>query len=221
MSNFNANSPLFLGSAALNIFLVAFILGRLTGAPHFGPPPWAHDGQHQQDFMRDMAGAGKGDRERPPLFGPDDLFTKEEREANIAAVNPLFDKAQALRESFAKHLKDHAVTKEEVVKHFESVDKIMETLIRTMQDRAAVKMAALPEEERKKFAEHLLEMRMPPRDGIGVPGLITPSAVQQQGGDDHDFGSGFHGGPPDNGPDGNGPGHGHNHDASNTQTEQP
>jgi len=214
MSNFNANSPLFLGSAALNIFLVAFILGRLTGEPHFLPPPmfWGHGGPGQEGFMRDDARADDKDRERPPLFGPDDLFTKEEREANLTAVNPMFDQAQALRQSFAKHLKDHAVTKDEVVKHFEAVDTIMEKLVRTMQARAAEKLASMPAENRAKFAEYLMSMRSPPREQIGVPGLTPPGAMRQAADDaaaasDHDDRRDGHG--PDHF---HGPHHGHGPD---------
>ncbi len=185
------SSPLFLGSAALNIFLAAFILGRLSGAPDM-PPRFMHGDHH--GFEHDRG----GDRMQPPQFKAGDLFTDKEREDNLAAVKANFDEAQKLRESFAAKLKQGPVTKDEVLAHFAEMDKFMDQAKSTMQAKAADKISAMKDDERQKFSEHLLENHMPP---MGVPGLPPPG---EMGGPDRD-GHGRHG------PDDRGPGFGPDH----------
>lgn len=177
------HSPLFLASAALNIFLVAFIFGRLTGQPELPPPPF-------------MSGPGAmADHGPPPPFlGPDDLFTQKERDENFAALKPEFDKARDLRESFAAALKKGPVSRKDVIAHFTQMDDLMDHVKSIMKEKIADKIAKLDEKGRVDFAEHMLKRHEGEGGPNGGPGF-PPG---------HEHGHEGHG-PDDHGPDDHGP----------------
>jgi flagellar motility protein MotE (MotC chaperone) len=92
----------------------------------------------------------------PPFFGPGDLFSHKEMEEGFTDMKKNFEQIQALREEFAARLKKQSVTKEEVLKHFSDVDKLMSNGRNQMQDKAAAKISTMTPQERQKFADRLL-----------------------------------------------------------------
>lgn len=137
-------------SVAANIFLFAFLLGRFSShemPPHqFGPmgmnPPNMQQGG--------MPGAGI-----PPFFGPGDLFGPNEMHANEASMHENFDKMEVLRNALAVQLQAGPVSKEEVLKHFADLDQVVDAVKKEAQGRAADKISAMSEEDRKHFAQML------------------------------------------------------------------
>ncbi len=138
-------SVALLVSAAINIFLVAFVLGRM-GPPMMPPPP----------ELRGGIAEGMPHR-HPPTFGPIDLFAPKELQAEESRLRPKFEEMDAMRRAFAGQLKAGQVSKEDVLKHFDSIDRIMESVKKEMQERAAEKIGRMTESERERFSRFLLE----------------------------------------------------------------
>lgn len=136
----------FIGSLALNVFLLAFVLGRLSMAP---PPPPHHElGFH----------GPHGDMPPPPpFFSPSGLFTPDEMKADAAANKATFDKMRDLRKSFGQQLQKGNVTKEQVLNHFAEIDKIMDDMRHSTQQRVADKITSMSVEERANFGEKLMQ----------------------------------------------------------------
>ena len=150
----NKNRIALLGSIALNIFLVAFVLG------HFGafgmmppPPPFMMGGHHMMPPM--MMGGGMPPP--PSFFGPSDLFSREEMKENFAHMQENFEKIQGLRQAFAEQLKNGSVTKEDVLKNFAQIDQLMMDVKKQAQEKAAEKISSMSPEKRKRFADRLLD----------------------------------------------------------------
>lgn len=143
----------FIGSVALNIFLLAFVLGRMSMAPP--PPPPPPFGEHGP---RGMHGGG-------PFFSPSGLFTPEEMKAEMAKGKENFDKMRDLRKAFAAKLKQGPVTRDEVAAHFAEMDKMMDTMRKSTQKRVADKITSMSDEDRTRFADKLLEDKPGPRFG--------------------------------------------------------
>jgi|GEM_PF-953404 hypothetical protein len=143
----NKKSPLALFiSVAANIFLAAFILGRFSAhdMPH---PPMGPPDMFQPDRHREFA---------PPTFGPGDLFAPWEIHADEARMHENFEKMDALRKAFAEQLQTGPMSKEEALKHFASIDGVMEGVKKEAQERAAEKISTMSESERNHFAQLLL-----------------------------------------------------------------
>ena len=177
----NKSRCVLIGSVALNIFLVAFILGRVSmhQLPPPPPPPFArgemppppfdggpggpHGGPHG-----DMMARGDGPPPPPPgehghmppppppFFAPADLFSPAEMEEGFAKMRENFTKVEALREDFAKQLKEGNVTKEQALAHFTQVDGVMDGVKKEMQEKAAEKIGAMSPDERQRFADRLV-----------------------------------------------------------------
>ena len=138
-------------SVAVNIFLVAFTLGRDTAGPHRGdrpmPPPF---GQHC-DFHN-----------HPPFFGPEDILSPDEIRANEERMHQSFEKLDGLRAGFAKQLDAHPVSKEDVLAHFAAVDGVMDSVKKETQEKLAVKISTMTDDERHTFAQQMLSKNHEP-----------------------------------------------------------
>jgi len=169
-------------SVAVNIFLVAFVLGRVglrdvpPSQPYGGSQQMAEGGQTMpplqgdrpmlQRYHQGPGAMARGDglgphrgmmRGVPPMaFGPGDLFAPDEMSEDETRTRENFDKMDALRKDFAAQLQSGPVTKDAVLKHFSDIDGVMDTVKKQAQERAANKIASMSEEERKRFAETLL-----------------------------------------------------------------
>jgi hypothetical protein len=100
----------------------------------------------------------------PPFFGPGDLFNEKEIKEDFAEAQKNFEKIQEIRKDFSEKLKKGTVTKEEILKHFSEIDKLMNAFRVQMQEKAANKIISMSPEERKRFADKILggEMAAPP-----------------------------------------------------------
>ena len=162
----NKGRIVLLGSVAFNIFLIAFLLGRLSMPGLLPPPPpFVHMpapmmcGEMPPPFAGMPQGRMRGDMPAPPppFFSPADLFTAEEMKQDFAIMQQHFKKMKTLRQDFAKQLEHGQVSKEEVLKHFTEVDQLMADVKKKMQEKAATKISTMSLEDRKRFAERLLE----------------------------------------------------------------
>jgi hypothetical protein len=158
-----------LGSIILNIFFVAFILGRISVFGLMPPPPPFGMGDHMPPHMMFgatppppfggmMRGGMHGEMPMPPpppFFSPADLFTPEEMKQDFAKMEENFGKMRTLRQDFGKQLEQGPVSKEDVLKHFAVIDQLMESVKKQMREKAAEKISAMSPEERKRFADRL------------------------------------------------------------------
>lgn len=173
-------------SVAVNIFLAAFVLGRvsatgtLTGTSSavqaggmFSPPP-------------------------PPMFGAEDLLGPDIKD--LPEIEQHFAEMQKLRQDFATRLKQGPVTKDEARAHFAEVDRRMDSVKAGLQDKLAEKIAGMNDADRARLAARLMEKGPPQGPGPHGPDHDGPD----HDGPDHDgpgprgpgFGQGF-GGPPE------------------------
>ena len=144
-------------SIAINIFLLAFVLGRSDLAGHRPPPP--PFGGSEEMMMEPPPPMLNHDRSPPPpFFGPSSLFTPEEMRDGFKEMQHNFRKIQALRLAFARQLKIGAINKEDVLKHFSEIDQLMSDVRMKAQEKAATKISKLSPEERQKFADRLLSV---------------------------------------------------------------
>jgi hypothetical protein len=134
-------------SLAVNIFLVAFVLGQFSGHERFMPLPMEPQGMFQAHMPPGFA--------HPPIFGPGDIFEPNEIRADEARMSANFEKMEDTRKAFAAQLQAGPVSKEEVLKHFAAMDEIMEGIKKEAQERAANKISSMSEEERKRLAQFL------------------------------------------------------------------
>ena len=140
-----------LGSVALNIFLVAFVLGHFGAFGMMLPPPPFMMGGHPMMPPPMMEGM----LPPPPFFGPSDLFSREEMKENFAHMQDNFKKIQDLRHAFAEQLKKGSVTKEDVLKNFAQIDQLMIDVKKQAQEKAAEKISSMSLDQRKRFADRL------------------------------------------------------------------
>jgi hypothetical protein len=99
----------------------------------------------------------------PPMFGPRDVFNTQEMQQAQQEMQQNFQKADGLRTDFAKKLAAGPVSKEEVLKHFNDVDSIMDSVKLKVQQKTAEKISSMSDEERKSFAERLSQHGGPPQ----------------------------------------------------------
>lgn len=159
---------ILLASVALNIFLVAFVAGRLNVNNPPPPPPAAEQADEAGDradrplrrgFRNDPDDRAKAGRKgmMPPMFGPRDLFEPDELRADETRMRENFEKMDALRKAFAAQLQAGPISKDDVLKHFASIDDVMGTVKKEAQDRAATRISSMSDEDRGKLAQTLLE----------------------------------------------------------------
>lgn len=146
-----------LASVALNVFLVAFVLGRMSVLPASLPAP----------------AFTKGDQRNgpppPPMFGPQELFGADEMKDHFKEIEGHFEKMQALRKEFAQTLMQGKVTEEQAAQHLAAIDAEMDDVKKSVQGKAAKKIADFPDDKRLKFAKRLMEKAPPPPDGRNGP----------------------------------------------------
>lgn len=173
------NNKALLASVALNVFLAAFVLGRMSVLPTSMPASMM-----KADFRNGPP--------PPPMFGPQELFGAEEMKDHFKEIEGRFEKVQALRKEFAQTLMLGKVTEEQAAQHLAAIDAEMDGVKKSVQGKAAKKIAALPDDKRIEFAKRLMEKAPPPPDGRNGPaGFGGPPP-------DGNFG----GPPPHGGPDG-------------------
>jgi hypothetical protein len=147
-----------LASIAVNIFLVAFVLGRFSG-PSLPPPPPPGFGDPG------MMPHAQGDMHRhgpPQLMGLGTLLSPGELRDEDERMREDFDKVSSLRKDFAARLDEAPVTKEDALKHFADVDQVMDEVKKEAREKAAEKISAFSAEDRHQFAKSLLEQDGPP-----------------------------------------------------------
>lgn len=149
-------------SVAINIFLAAFILGRVS-MPGMMPPPFEHHhvgiwgGSEHNDMRQHPMAQGPGHGDHSPFIGPANIFTPEEMKANEEQMHQTFDKVKALRIEFANQLKKGPVSKEQALQHFAEINKLISTVRSQTQEKAATKISTMSQQEREDFAQKLLE----------------------------------------------------------------
>ncbi len=175
-----------LGSVAANIFLVAFVLGRMT-SPAAAPQTMGFPfGQMQQQGMGGpfggppprMNGSPGGPPQPPPIFRPEDVFNAQEMQQAMQETQQNFQKADALRADFANKLEQGPVSKDDVLKHFADMDTIMNSMRLKVQDKTAEKISTMSDDERRQLAQRLKQRGGPPPGMNGRPGSPTPPGMQ-------------------------------------------
>ena len=172
-----------LASVAANIFIGAFVLGKLS-APVLPPPPppppfemgghmpapppeglsGAQDDKrrgHPGEKWREGRRSTRGEHMPPPLFAPADLFSPEEMDDGFAKMRATFKQVRALRKEFAEKLKQGEVTTQQVREHFAQVEQMMNAAKQEMQEKAAEKISAMTPQQRQEFAEKMLKKGPP------------------------------------------------------------
>lgn len=173
------NNKALLASVALNVFLVAFVLGRMSVLPPSMPAPMM-----KADFSNGPP--------PPPMFGPQELFGADEMKDHFKEIEGRFEKVQALRKEFAQTLMQGKVTEEQAAQHLAAIDAEMEGVKNSVQAKAAKKIAGLPDDKRIEFAKRLMEKAPPPDGHFGGP-QGERRGPPPHGGPDGDF----RGSPPD------------------------
>ncbi len=167
-------------SMGANIFFVAFFMGKMSGPPlppsNFPPGKMMLNNSPNARFsfppeLKDGAGYMVPDGQfpmksgamppPPPMFRPDDLFSPREMKDKFSEMEETFEKIEKARIDFAAKLETGRVSKEQVLKHFEDIDKVMNAVRTDMQEKAAEKIGGMSDEERKRFGRRLKEQRSP------------------------------------------------------------
>lgn len=151
--NEKLKSYLILGSLALNIFLIAFVLGRGSAMLPGFPSPVGGMLPLMQDGMMPPHGMGMP---RPPFIMPEMILSHEEMKAELPFATSRFKKIHELRKQFAADIKKGNLTQEQIIAHFEQIDAVMEELKNRMKEKVTVKLASMSPEERILFARELL-----------------------------------------------------------------
>lgn len=175
-----------LASVALNVFLVAFVLGRMSVLPASAPAPAV-----KAEFRNGPP--------PPPMFGPQELFDADEMKGHFKEIEGRFGKVQALRKEFAQTLMQGKVTEEQAAQHLAAIDAEMDGVKNFVQKKAAQKIAGLSDDKRIEFAQRLMEKSPPPPDGRNGPaGFGGPPPDDRHGSPPHGGpGGDFRGPPPD------------------------
>jgi uncharacterized membrane protein len=151
------NNKALLASVALNVFLVAFVLGRMSVLPASLPVP---------ALTKNNTRNGPPP---PPMFGPQELFGADEMKEHFKEIEGHFEKVQALRKEFAQTLMQGKVTERQAAEHLVAIDAEMDGVKKSVQGKAAKKIADLPDDKRLEFAKRLMEKAPPPPDGRNGP----------------------------------------------------
>ncbi|MDD3030379.1 MAG: hypothetical protein PHS57_08935 [Alphaproteobacteria bacterium] len=152
-------------SLAANLFFIAFLLGR-WGAPEPAAPS-ANVAMPPQGVM---PGVGTIGMMAPPAFGPGDLFKPDDMMVDEARMKENFDKMYALRKDFADKLHAGAVSKDDIVKHFEDMDRVRGAIRSEARDRAVERISNMSAAERENFANFLMDRGRRPFGGNGRGG---------------------------------------------------
>ena len=143
-----------LASLALNIFLVAFVLGRQSAMLPFPPPmggmpPFMHGGMPP-------GAPGMAMRPHPPFIMPEMILSKEEMDKEQPFAMSRFEKIHDLRKQFALDLEKGDVSQAQIAQHFEQIDAVMEELKNHIKEKIMAKIATMTPEERKDFIQELM-----------------------------------------------------------------
>lgn len=168
------NNKALLASVALNVFLAAFVLGRMSVLPPSMPAPMM-----KADFRNGPP--------PPPMFGPQELFGADEMKDHFKEIEGRFEKVHALRKEFAQTLMQGNVTEEQAAQHLAAIDAEMEGVKNSVQAKAAKKIAGLPDDKRIEFAKRLMEKAPPPPDGNFGGSRGEHHGPPPHGGPDGDF----------------------------------
>ena len=143
-------------SLAVNIFLVAFIIGRASIPTPVSNPNFMFDNHNRMPPPHNMQ---QGEMPPPPpppfLFSSADLFNPQEMKEDFFSVQAGFDKIYILRKDFIEQLKKDKITKEEILKHFSEVDKVMSDVRNKTQEKAAEKIVNMTKPQRDEFIEKI------------------------------------------------------------------
>jgi uncharacterized membrane protein len=179
------NNKLLLASVVANVFMAAFILGRLSApavqpAPAITMPP-----PPVEQAARPGPGPANGAGEHQaaaalPLFRPEELFTREEMQQTAQELRPQFEKIRALRQGLAAKLQDGSVSQDEIMKNFAEVNHAMGEIQGVMQQKAAQKITSMSDAERTKLVHRLENTHQPPPGG--PPGMQQGGRPGMQGG---------------------------------------
>ena len=145
---------LLIVSLAFNIFLVAFVIGRASMPPSISNPNFMFDNHNRMPPPHNMQ---QGEMPPPPpfLFSSADLFNHQEMKEDFSSVQAGFDKIYILRKNFIEQLKKDKITKEEILKHFSEVDKVMSDVRNKTQEKAAEKIVNMTKTQRDEFIEKI------------------------------------------------------------------
>ncbi len=149
------NRLIYFGSIGLNIFLIAFIIGRCH---------WFHPGQGaitipaipQEQMQADKPG-GRG----YGMFGHTSatmsqvLFSQVEIEANRQFIDEGMARARQVRIDLAKQLRAGHTTPESIKEHLAAVDAIMKEIKDRVRQKAIEKITAMSPEEKNRLADIL------------------------------------------------------------------
>lgn len=154
--------PLLL-SVAINIFLVAFFLGRMSPGAFFpgGPKPEMGPGMGPEMGKGPAGPMREGRNAPPPFFADMEILLGPEGAASAREdLRETFDEMSDARRDFLKLIQKPDLTKEEVLSHFADMDKIHESLRVRLQNQLADRLVSLSTEERRDTAARaLLEQR--------------------------------------------------------------
>lgn len=168
----NVTSIVTVASMALNIFLVAFLLGHNPPPPPPPPPPPAEammgeppppppggpEGPHGPGpGGPDGPGGPGGKHHRPPFMPPSALFTPEEMKADEPFMHEHFEKAHKLRQDFATQLSQGEVTPDVINAHFKELDAVTGELKEHFHQKLIEKIQRMTPLERKDFAKQMAD----------------------------------------------------------------
>lgn len=148
-------------SLGINIFLVAFILGRLTG-PVMPMPPMPFGGADMPSVT--AAAPPAGDEEpchsKKAFYGKKDgvlsgLFSEAEMNTHSEAARTKFDQIKKAKQDFAARLTEGPVSEEEAMAFFTAMGGHFERMKAEMHVKAAAKVAAMDDSQRAAFAARL------------------------------------------------------------------
>lgn len=163
-------------SLAINLFLLAFMAGRMTAAPFMpmppmpmavpmmiGPGPMPPFGAQGPGGLGPSPMDHAGDMmPRPPIALLGKLFSPEELRQEFADVQQTFATMNKMRAEFARQLAAGPVTKDAVLQHFAATETLMTQSLRKLQTKVAERVSTLPDTERRDFAAKLLQESEPP-----------------------------------------------------------
>ncbi len=154
--NEKQKSYAMLASLALNIFLVAFMLGRGSAMlPGFSPPMGGMPPMVAGSMMPPGMPGGNP-MARPPFIMPGMVLSKEEMDAELGFAMARFQKMHALREQFAADVEKDDLTPAQIKQHFEQIEAVMEELKNHMKEKITAKLTRMSPEERRRFVKEMM-----------------------------------------------------------------
>jgi len=146
----NKNRLIYFGSIALNIFLVAFVIGQCHWF-HSGLPPIPHE-QVQTDKPGQR---GYGMFGHTSAMMSQVLFSQVEIEANRKFIDDGMARARKVRVDLAEQLKSGRANPGSIKQHLDAVDAIMKEIKDRVRQKAIDKITAMSPEEKNRLADIL------------------------------------------------------------------